>query len=260
MRLRKILKEEFRQTYTPSKTLFVRVCTQPLSAQAKLHFQIDRNRNLGGGGGVDHLTAMQWRLGGSPLWNSNRVLVGWRRLEQPRFKDHLVEVRSPLDATQFTIDGFLQDCCCSVEIQYTDCDCLLLLAVIPPLTLGFSVNGRTDELTVNERTHAKSETWNRNSKSVTSQSTYPSVYSTGPRPQLRQAFVLSWGRKNWETNGPNPVDTVQNYTGKRDFAMMVKKHIFTINTRSYFYPISTIKSLTTMQSSQVLGKAWLPSR
>jgi len=52
MRLRKILKEEFRQTYTPSKTLFVRVCTQPLSAQAKLHFQIDRNRNLGGGGGL----------------------------------------------------------------------------------------------------------------------------------------------------------------------------------------------------------------
>jgi hypothetical protein len=60
-------------------------------------------------------------------------------------------------------------------------------------------------------------------------------------------------------NGPNPVDnpvdTVQNYTDNRDLAMMVKKHIFTINTRSYLYPISTIKSLPTMQGSQMLGKA-----
>jgi hypothetical protein len=72
------------------------------------------------------------------------------------------------------------------------------------------------------------------------------VYTTGPCPQLRQAI---------ETNGPNHVDTVQNCTGKQDLAMMVKKHIFTIKTRSYLYPISTTKSLTTMQGSQVLGKA-----
>jgi hypothetical protein len=72
-------------------------------------------------------------------------------------------------------------------------------------------------------------------------------------------MVLCFQLTQQTLNGPkpvdNPVDTVQNYTDNRDLAMMVKKHIFTINTRSDLYPISTIKSLTTMQGSQVLGKA-----
>jgi hypothetical protein len=67
-------------------------------------------------------------------------------------------------------------------------------------------------------------------------------------------LCLQLTQKNY-LNGPNPVDTVQNYTDNRDLAMMVKKHIFTINNRSYLYPITTIKSLTTMQGSQVLGRA-----
>jgi hypothetical protein len=71
-------------------------------------------------------------------------------------------------------------------------------------------------------------------------------------------LCLQLTQKNY-LNGPNPVDnpvdTVKNYTDNRDLAMMVKKQIFTIINRSYLYPITTIKSFTTMQGSQVLGKA-----